>query len=511
MTDLYFTRFGLLLILIVSTVLGGCPTCPNISSVPNGFTKMTYVSIKDHIENPGRGFITQTSTLSSHYNPLTVNYLDSLRERTGVNMIRRNFVLDTFVSSHIDSNFLQQIKNDLQVLESAGFNIVVRFCYTLQLQPHAPYGDANKYWILEHLKQLSPLVHQHEGVITALDAGFIGTWGEWFYTTYFGDPNKRDYLKHPPHGYSDAVLKDRKEVLMGILNAVPNSIQVLVRYPKLKTSMFDDKPTTYGEVLKHTNKARTCHHNDCFLSSDNDVGTYSDKAKEYPYLHKDSEYCIVGGETCRPTSGPREECPTALKEMAMFHWTFLNQDYNKDVNNKWKKGGCYEEIHRRLGYRLSLTQVILPNTIHPGGTLCYHITINNSGFASPKHMNIYLVLHSKSNGHYYAAELSKYHDTRTWHPGHTTLDGSVHVVKNFPAGSYDTYLAIGDKILHDKSDFYVLLANQHVPVYSSGYNKLNHGIKVDAHHLSDSSSCQNLVSWTPPKHSRYSRVFKGTF
>ncbi|ESO92668.1 hypothetical protein LOTGIDRAFT_233100 [Lottia gigantea] len=312
---MYDTKGGSkLLILIgllcVGKVLAGCPTCPSISSVPNGFTKHTYTSTNEHIENPGRGFMQQSTGSSSHYSSLS--------------------------------------------------------------QSHAPYGDANKYWVLEHIKQLKPIFQQYEGVITAVQAGFIGTWGEWYYTTYFGDPHKRDHHKYPIHGYSSSIFNDRKEVLLAVLNAVPKSIQVQIRYPAIKTSMFDYNPTTYGEVLQQTNKARTCHHNDCFLSSDNDVGTYSDKAKEYPYLHKDSEYCIVGGETCRPTSGP--------------------------------------------------------------------------------------------SGHYYAAELSKYHDTRTWHPGHTTLDGSVHVVRNFPAGSYDTYLAIGDKLLHDKSDFYVLMANQNVPV-----------------------------------------------
>lgn len=53
----------------------------------------------------------------------------------------------------------------------------------------------------------------------------------------------------------------------------------------------------------------------------------------------------------------RHECPTATKELAMFHWTYLNQDYNEDVLNVWKNQGCYEDVHWRLGYRLTIQKV----------------------------------------------------------------------------------------------------------------------------------------------------------
>jgi hypothetical protein len=43
----------------------------------------------------------------------------------------------------------------------------------------APYGDATKAWMLRHIDQVSPLLHDNEDVIDALQAGFIGTWGEW--------------------------------------------------------------------------------------------------------------------------------------------------------------------------------------------------------------------------------------------------------------------------------------------------------------------------------------------
>ena len=54
----------------------------------------------------------------------------------------------------------------------------------------------------------------------------------------------------------------------------------------------------------------------------------------------------------------RHLCPTASKELEELHYDALNQAYNTDVLDLWKSGGCYSEIHRRLGYRIQLNRVM---------------------------------------------------------------------------------------------------------------------------------------------------------
>ena len=49
------------------------------------------------------------------------------------------------------------------------------------------------------------------------------------------------------------------------------------------------------------------HHNDCFLASDTDFGTYVDVTTEYPYLEQDTTYVSMGGETCA-LNPPRFVC-----------------------------------------------------------------------------------------------------------------------------------------------------------------------------------------------------------
>ena len=56
----------------------------------------------------------------------------------------------------------------------------------------------------------------------------------------------------------------------------------------------------------------------------------------------------MGGETCN-VNAPRSECGVALQELALFHYTFMNQEYHPDVLASWTAGGCYQEVTARLG------------------------------------------------------------------------------------------------------------------------------------------------------------------
>ena len=48
-------------------------------------------------------------------------------------MIWRTFVLDTFVTSPISDDYLNKIRHDLDVVDSASFTAVLRFCYIFEM------------------------------------------------------------------------------------------------------------------------------------------------------------------------------------------------------------------------------------------------------------------------------------------------------------------------------------------------------------------------------------------
>ena len=173
-----------------------------------------------------------------------------------------------------------------------------------------------------------------------MQAGFIGAWGEWHTST---------------NGLDNAA--DKQEILEALLDVTPASRTVHVRYPPDKEAMYGS-PLTATTAFNGSYAARTGHHNDCFLSSDTDVGTYPDDEVEQwkSYLEADTLYVPIGGETCDVHS--RGQCATATAEMARLHYSYLNRDYHTDVIDGWINEGCYEDIRRSMGYRLQMSRSI---------------------------------------------------------------------------------------------------------------------------------------------------------
>ena len=133
------------------------------------------------------------------------------------------------------------------------------------------------------------------------------------------------------------------------------TVQVQVRTPEIKRMTVGGRrgPSAMPSVTADTahgssSLARTAHHNDCFLASDSDHGTFVDRAVEVPYLSRDTRWVAMGGESCKHNP-PRSDCPTALQELALFHFTFLDSLHHVDVLGAWKAQGCMPDIQHRLG------------------------------------------------------------------------------------------------------------------------------------------------------------------
>ena len=205
--------------------------------------------------------------------------------------------------------------------------------------------DPTEEQTLRHIAQLKPILQEYSDVIFVLQAGFIGCWGEWHYTENFvyQPSSQEDYLP-------------RKHVCDALLDALPKDRQVELRTPKFKMKMYGYSladTITRAEAHQPTDKARLAGHNDCYLAGPNDQGTFNG-ANEKEYWKAETKYTIMGGETCELSNYCK--CDNTLKSMAEQHFTYLNMSYNKDVIRYWQKNSCYDEIKKRLGYRLALTE-----------------------------------------------------------------------------------------------------------------------------------------------------------
>jgi len=470
-------------------------------------TTINYSPSSADMPNPERGFYSYSITYASNYNVLNANYLASKRTPftpSGANyqvhstLIFRYFVLDDFISSPITNSFLTNLQTDFDVARQAGVKLIVRFTYTNNPPTGncgswicPPYGDASKEQVLQHIQQLKPYLQANGDVIATLQMGFIGVWGENYYTDFFGDASQSPYI------ITNSNWTDRSEVLDSLLRAVPSNRTVQVRYPQIKQKYIygNSAPTnsaslTLAEAYNETDKARIGFHNDCFLASATDFGTYSDYGPPVsmddttnlkPYLEFDTQFVPNGGETCS-LNNPDDNCASvggmADSELARFHYSYLNCQFNNNVNNDWT-GVCMEDIKRNLGYRFSLINGTYPNSSNAGSSINVTINIENEGYVAPFNpRGIELVLREVSSGATYFAPLNV--DPRYWSTGTYNINENICIPENMPTGNYELLLNLPDPepTLFDNPLYSIQLANTNVWESATGFNHLNHTIQI---------------------------------
>jgi hypothetical protein len=415
-------------------------------------------------------------------------------------LVFRYYVLDQFRETAISETFLNNVKADLLNVKKAGVKMIPRFTYTLNANGGdcnesficPPYGDASKQMVLTHIQQLKPILQENASVITCVQMGFIGTWGENYYTDFFGDASSNGQQK-----LLDENWNDRIEVLQALLDAVPDEVMVQVRYPQLKQRIIygvnapvSSASLTLQESFSGTDKARIGFHNDCILASSDDFGTYEDYGNSTTprmsannvlraYFAADSKFVAVGGETCNDGYSPQNDCgPTgkADKEFRDMHYSFLNTDYNNQVNNDWVDGGCMESIKRNLGYRFVLKDGTFDHTENK--SLKVKINLENVGYASPfNYRPVNLVLGDTVNNIYHSIAFET--DIRTWFSGAVKLEQTFDLT-GINAGNYALFLSLPDNHdeLKDRHEYAIRLANQNTWYEDKGMNKLQHIINI---------------------------------
>jgi hypothetical protein len=427
---------------------------------------VVYTPSAATIANPERGFYKHTETYASDYEPLNQTSLTNYRVNNSYTLILRVFYLDNFVTSKISNSFLNSMKSDFMKIRAAGLKCVVRFAYSDD--PSDAQRDATKSKILSHINQLKPILQANSDVIAVVQAGFIGAWGEWYYTDHFGmNPTANDY-------------SNRKAVLESVLAAVPNRM-VQVRTPKLKTMMYSTTSAlSLTQAFGNSSTARIGQHNDCFLASSSDEGTYtSNIAAEYAYLEQETKYLPMGGESCA-VNAPRSECQTALSELKKFHWSYMNLDYYPGVINGFKTGTCFDDIQNHLGYRFEMIDGTFANSATIGGTISVKFKVNNTGFASPfNQRKAYIILKNVATGAEYTLPMTS--DPRFWAAQTiTNISENLTLPASMTAGSYKLYLRLPDidAVLAARPEYSIRMANDNMWNASNGTNDLQHIITV---------------------------------
>lgn len=431
-------------------------------------TTINYNPDLSNITNPERGFYHHTETHANNYTLLDATTLTAYREE-GISLILRVFYLEAFTDRAISNTYLENMQKDFLEARKAGVKVIVRFAYTSKST--APYGDAPLEIVLQHISQLKPVLRTNSDVIALFQAGFIGAWGEWYYTDYFsnivGSPNAEDW-------------ENRRALVNAFLDAVPENRMIQVRTPRIKMSLVEDEnPLIEADAYNGTPKARIAHHNDCFVASADDYGTYLNQTVEKAYLEQETNFLVMGGETCN-LADPYSYCPNAVSELQRFHWSFLNNDYNQTVLNVWKEDACFEEVQLSLGYRYRLTDATVTSAVRPGDEFTIDVNIVNDGWSNVYNERKFefVLIHNQTNKEYYI-ETSE--DPRLWSLDNTnTINLTLGIPDDIEPGDYSVFLNLPDPepSLYGNPAYSIRLANTGVWNSELGYNDLGVDLNI---------------------------------
>jgi hypothetical protein len=451
---------------------------------------VTYEPSGESFPNPERGFYRsfQPFGLGAERFPLESRELAGLGAE-GITLISTFNVIDEFLDAPLSRAMLDALAMDFLVASQAGVKVIPRFAYNSpcrgQLEPcddatmTAQGIDPPLSRVLEHIDQLTPILRASSAVIAFMEMGFVGAWGEWHHSS--------SRLVNPDYtlNSSSAAIVDR------VLFALPTNRMAALRTPFQKQSLFGPQPLARADAFNGTPRARVGAHNDCFLASPDDFGTYwnplggsAEKNIEAfkTFLNLDNRYVPQGGETCSSAAQaePYIHCANAVRELARMRWTTIDVAFHPGVLDLWRQEGCFADVHAHLGYRFRLLTATVPEQVTPGGTFNVRVTLVNDGWATPFNpRGVELILRHTVSGvrHYFPVKT----DPRFWLPGEIhTLELRETTSADLEPGSYEVLLSLYDPEpgLARRPEYAIRLANADVWEAATGYNNLRADVTV---------------------------------
>ena len=431
--------------------------------------------------NPERGFLHQCSRhagKSYHAVKGHEGSIDSHKTKDNVSLILVLYYLDEFNNTAtLPDAVLQAFDEDMEVLRQKGMKAILRIAYAEngndKTGSERSAEDAPLSIIQSHLAQYKPYWEKNADVIYCFQAGFVGQYGEWYYTENFGNhvPNLND---------------DCRALIDTALKAIPQNRTLLLRRPMFKQEYLDGVALTAEEAYTGTPKARLGHFNDAFLYSTDNMGTYSTNAQERAaqkaLIAQETLYVPVGGETNITKDSLANIWATldaTVAEMSTLHWTFIKNSYAEAVTNMWRENGTFDTLNVHLGYRYNLLSATLPEVAKVGETVNIALNIKNVGYAPLyNERHAYIVL--KRGKTTYPIKLAT--DPRTWLPNGVTtaINEQITIPADVFNGTYQLYLYLPDAYESIASDprYAVRFGNIDMWEASTGMNNLNASVVI---------------------------------
>ena len=452
------------------------------------------------IYNPDMGFYsaeTITVQADGSVNKTSVGRADFLDEKgnydpnANFNLIHLKVDISECKNlSHLD---LSGIDTLLSNLEKAEQTAVIRFAYDKKYKGNKTDVEPEDFsTILNHIEDICSLLKKHTKVLTALECGILGPWGE-MHTTDFAEKampaeDFTETLKSISPELNPSIEAGESEIKKGYIVLImekflscleDTELPFLVRQPnfiynylkRCENLDFDGKnlPASYIPVKK-TYKLGI--YNDGYLGSKGDTGTFRiDREEEIRFLEPFTNHTPYGGELIGNYS--LSESDGQLKNV---HLSFLNIGWNDDVLEKLDKTSAsytkgtsiFKYILSYIGYRYLLTDSSIKKAAD--SALEVSLSLKNEGFAElpyhrTKSLRVYFVKKDQEASEENAISAKA---SGTFTGGKSSISSSVTLPSGLENGDYDLYLRISDS----DGKYAIRLANDDIWNESLKANKI---------------------------------------
>ena len=221
-------------LILAGAVLTMCLACnkEGKTDIYDALAHETYVESEEAFPNPERGFYFVQSFKSASVAPIHAQTIERQR-LLNKTLVYMGYYPKDYMEGDIAPEFLDLMRANMQTLRENGVKCILRFAYS-DSEDETPW-DPTPEVVQKHIQNITPILQEYGDVILVFQAGFVGVWGEWYYTQHF--------VSNPTTPEKHAL---RKQVTDAMLAALPSDRQIALRTPMFARMMYAD---SYADTL----------------------------------------------------------------------------------------------------------------------------------------------------------------------------------------------------------------------------------------------------------------------